>query len=211
MTKFLFTSLVKGERYEQEFAYLNDKLTTLGQEHIKHTPEVFNFNEKVNAIRGKGSKVILIDTDHVLNKNIDFESLNNLDKGIHVKYSRSYLIKDTIEEDIDTKGYFELLKEHYGNSCINFLDESIIIFNLEEDEMKAFIEYWDKLIELTKNNSPFRFSDTSSGALEGCLISIAAKETGITIYEGKPKAFFDSFYHYGPSEGHRIKITSSVV
>ena len=77
--------------------------------------------------------------------------------------------------------------------------------------MKSFISNWDSLIELTKNNSPFRFSDRSSGALEGCLISIAAKEAGITIYESKPKKFFDTFHHYGPSKGHRIKVTSTVV
>lgn len=211
MSKYIFTSLVKGKRYEEEYEYLRKELNKLGAVHLKYTPEVFNFNEKINAIRNNGSKVILIDTDHALRKQTDIHSADNIEEGIHVRYSRSYLVKDSLAEDIDLNGYFDVLRDKYGSSCINFLDESIIIFNLDDSKMNSFISHWDDLIKLTKANSPFRLSDRSSGALEGCLISIAAKEAGITIHEGKPKAFFEQFYHYGPDRGHRIKLTSTVV
>lgn len=211
MSKYIFTSLVKGKRYEEEFEYLRKEINKLGVEHLRYTPAEFNFNEKVNAIRGIGSKVVLIDTDHVLTRDVHIKEADDIEEGIHVRYSRPYLVMDSIAEDIDINGYFDVLKDKYGSKCINFLDESIVIFNLDESKMKSFISNWDSLIELTKNNSPFRFSDRSSGALEGCLISIAAKEAGITIYESKPKKFFDTFHHYGPSKGHRIKVTPTVV
>jgi len=211
MSKYIFTSLVKGKRYEEEYKYLKKEINKLGAEHVKYTPEVFNFNEKINAIRNNGSKVILIDTDHVMRKEVDINSADNIEEGIHVRYSRPYLVMDSIAQDIDINGYFDVLKDKYGSNCINFLDESIVIFNIDDLKMNSFISHWDSLIELTKNNSPFRLSDRSSGALEGCLISIAAKEAGITIHEGKPKAFFKQFHHYGPNKGHRIKVTSSVV
>ena len=213
MKKALFTSLVKGERYEDEFNYLYKEFSKQGIDYRKYTPEVFNFNEKLKAIKPYlTDTLVLLDTDHMLRGKVKLNLLEKLEEGIFVQYFRSYLIKDSLEEDVELNGYFEVLKSKYGHTCINFLDESMIVFNIpDEKKRNLFVETWGNLIEYTKHNSPFRISDQNYGALEGCLIAIAASEAGIPIYEDKLREFFDTFEHYGPVRGHRIKVTATVV
>lgn len=213
MGKTTFVSLVKGERYLDEYNYLLREFKKQNINYEKYTPDVFNFNKKLDAISPfLSSVVVLIDTDHMIRGPINVKLLENIEEGIYVQYSRPYLIKDTLDKDIKLNGYFDVLKTRYGSNVINFLDESIIIFNIKKEEKKElFVSTWSNLIEYTKANSPYRSSDKNYGALEGCLISIAAKEAGITIFENKLKSFFQNFEHYGPISGHKIKVNSSVV
>ena len=213
MQELIFTSLVKGERYLDEYNYLLGEFNKQGIAYKKHTPEIFNFNEKLNTIKPYlNSTVVLLDTDHMVRGPVNTKLLKNLEEGIFVQYSRSYLIKDTLDQDIELNGYFETLKHKYGYDCINFLDEAIIVFNiLDSNKRVKFIDVWSELIVDTEHNSPYRLSDENYGALEGCLISIAALEAEVTIYEDKLKEFFDNFVHYGPINGHKIKVNSTVV
>lgn len=213
MKQVIFRSLVKGQRYEKEYDYLNSELSKLKLDYSKYTPAVFNFNKKLETIEHFLDKiVVLLDTDHILRKPFKVHDLQTLDEGIYVKYSKPYLTKDTLESDIELYDYFDILKNKYGSNCINFLDESIIIFNiLDTNKISKFISSWKYLIHLTKDNSPYRFSDKTSGALEGCLISIAAQQADIKIYSDKLSEFFECFYHYGPVDGHRTKIDRTVV
>ena len=213
MHELVFVSLVKGERYLDEYRYLLGEFKKQAITYKKFTPAIFNFNKKLDAIKPYlNSTVVLMDTDHMLRGPVNIKLLDNIEEGIYVQYSRPYLIKDTLDNDIELNGYFDILKDLYGSSAINFLDESIIIFNIEKSEKRdKFISTWYTLIEATKANSPYRHSDQNYGALEGCMISIAAQEAGIPIYESKLKSFFQNFEHYGPVSGHKIKVNSSVV
>ena len=54
-------------------------------------------------------------------------------------------------------------------------------------------------------------ADKNSGALEGCLINIAANKNNIPIHSGKIPSVFDCFYHYGPRYGHTTKVNKSIL
>ena len=208
--KVKVTSVVYGSRFEKEFNSLNKSIGS-SLEYVKYTPDVFTFNEKLNALRSivKESCIyILLDTDHSVVGNLKASLNCNIEEGIHTRVS----LKEHNADGINTNGYIDVLKEVAGDYWTGYLDESLLVFNITNLELfDRFLNDWQELTELTKNNSPFRYSDQNLGALEGCLINIASNKNNIPIHSGKIPSVFDCFYHYGPSYGHNTKINESII
>ena len=204
------TSVVFGNRFEDEFNMLSKSIGNTF-EYKKYTPDVFTFNEKLNALRSivKESCIyILLDTDHSVVGNLETSFNCTIEEGIHTRVS----LKDHNADGINTNGYIDILKEVAGNYWTGYLDESLLVFNITNLELfNRFLDDWQELTELTKNNSPYRYSDQNLGALEGCLINIAANKNNIPIHSGKIPSVFDCFYHYGPSYGHKTKVNKSIL
>lgn len=208
------TSVVYGKRFEEEF---NSLSMSIGDafEYIKYTPDVFTFNKKLDALRNIVNESIiyfLLDTDHSVVGDIS-KSLNfTVEEGIHTRTFLSEYDSDKMNRDMQTNGYIDKLKEVAGKHWTGFVDESFLVFNIPNLNLfNRFLNDWKELINITKNNSPYRYSDQNSGAMEGCLINIAANKNNIPIHSGKINPVFDCFYHYGPSHGHHIKINKSII
>ena len=211
------TSVVFGNRFENEFDTLSKSIDNVF-EYIKYTPDVFTFNEKLNALRSiveESCICILLDTDHLVVDNLEISLNCTIEQGIHTRVSfQEYSTHrwQKINQDINTNGYFDVLKEEVGKYWTGFLDESFLVFNIPNLNLfNSFLDDWQKLVKLTENNSPYRYSDQNLGALEGCLINIAANKNKIPIHSGKIPSVFSSFYHYGPSHGHKTKINESII
>ena len=211
------TSVVFGNRFEDEFNMLSKSIGNTF-EYKKYTPDVFTFNEKLNALRSivKESCIyILLDTDHSVVGNLETSFNCTIEAGIHTRGSlKEHSVGGwkKINRDININGYIDILKEVAGNYWTGYLDESLLVFNITNLELfNRFLDDWQELTELTKNNSPFRYSDQNSGALEGCLINIAANKNNIPIHSGKIPSVFDCFYHYGPKYGHNTKVNKSIL
>ena len=204
------TSVVFGSRFEDEFNILSKSIGNTF-EYKKYTPDVFTFNEKLNALRSivKESCIyILLDTDHSIVGNLETSLNCTIKEGIHTRVS----LKEHSADGINTNGYINVLKEIAGNYWTGYLDESLLVFNILNLKLfNTFLDDWQELTELTKNNSPYRYSDENSGALEGCLINIAANKNNIPIHSGKIPTIFDCFYHYGPLYGHKTKVNKSIL
>jgi len=207
-----FSSVVKGERYEKEFSYLEEKLKPLPIK--KFTPETFNFLDKINSLEKlfkNYTTVISIDTDHSVANKVVTSALLDLPEGIYVRHYSNKLAKD-ISEDFIFNGYFEKIEEVFGKHRIKYIDESIIVFNFKDHKtVSNFFNKWKYVNLVMKDNLPTRKYDNNIGALEGCLISLAAEESGIKVDDTKLKSFFKQFEHYGPTSGHTVKISSSLV
>ena len=211
------TSVVFGNRFEDEYNMLSKSIGNTF-EYNKYTPDVFTFNEKLNALRSIAKEsciYILLDTDHAVVGDLEKSFDCIIEEGIH---TRGSLKEHTtagwkkMNRDININGYVDVLKKVAGNYWTGYLDESLLVFNISNLKLfNTFLDDWQELTELTKNNSPYRYSDQNSGALEGCLINIAANKNDIVIHSGKIPSVFDCFYHYGPSHGHRTKVNESIL
>lgn len=208
------TSVVYGKRFDEEF---NTLFKSIGDafEYVKYTPDVFTFNKKLDALNNIVDESIiyfLLDTDHSVVGDIS-NSLNlSVEEGIHTRTFLSEYDTDKMNRDMQTNGYIDKLKEVAGKHWTGFIDESFLVFNIPNLNLfNSFLNDWKELINLTKNNSPYRYSDQNSGAMEGCLINIAANKNNIPIHSGKITSVFDCFYHYGPSHGHNTKISKSII
>lgn len=223
--------LAIGDRYVDEFISISkhfpkENIIVCSDREIAGyntivTKEPFNFHLRALAIERalkEYDTVVALDTDHVitsLDKNIFYDALN----GISVKWvgdSVTYLEEKITSKDlINSNTKFDDVNL-YGstlykiiNSEVKFLDESIMIFKLNDEEKELFLENYFDIISKTKEKQPFRYTDKKMGALEGCIIYSAAVLSNIEINAEKSDDLNSYFYHYGPKIGHTLKLNKN--
>lgn len=185
----------------------------------------FNFHLRIQALM-KAVKtydsVLLLDTDNIV-KNLDLNSFKQYyNKGLTVKWFGSeveYLNESITSESLckgltsrnDVNNYGKMLFELNNQEEVKFIDESCFFFSTTDKTLKTrFIKTYKKLINQTVEVQPYRETDKTNGALEGCILYTAAKKSKINIQ--KDYSFFnDKFFHFGPEYGHRTNFRRRVI
>ena len=225
-----YAFLAIGERYTQEFLSISklfpkEDIIVCSDKQIEDyntliVKDNFNFNLKsipiIECLK-KYKTVVSIDTDHRISPSYQ-NILKKIPVGVSVKHIRNEVIylgekitSDNLRNGLtkyeDVNLYGMTLNKLLENHKLKFLDESLIIFNFENNiDKNNFIENYSNLILKTKNKQPFRHTDKKMGSMEGCIIYGALELSNIQINDDLREMMYKYFHHYGPLEGHNTKL-----
>ena len=233
MKKIGYCFLAIGDRYVDEFISISqhfpkESIIVCSDREISGyttivTKEPFNFHLRALAIE-KALKeydtVVSLDTDHVITPFSD-SFFDNFKDGLSLKWignSVIYLEEKITSHDLvhsntkfdDVNLYGNVLHKMI-NSEVKFLDESIMVFKLNDAEKELFLTNYFDIISKTKSKQPFRFTDKKMGALEGCLIYSALYKSNIKINTENSNLLNNHFYHYGPRIGHNVNLKKTLL
>lgn len=233
--KIAFCFLAYGDEYVREFLQIAPNFP---KEHIIVTSdrqiedyntiivnEAFNFHLRVKAIEKAletYDNVLSLDTDHYI-RGLDVNSFSKFyNKGVVTKWfgeEVQYLGEHITSEDLsngltsrnDVNEFGTMLYFLNNSEQVRFVDESVLFISISNKESKfKFIDTYKKLIKHTENKQPYRETDKTYGALEGCLMYVCFNLSYLEIHK-ESKFLNQMFVHYGPTEGHGIKIKSKIL
>jgi hypothetical protein len=198
------------------FVCTNNKYKIIQDVNIIETKEFFNFNLKRKSIEialKKFDIILVMDTDYkIINKNIDFSFLYELNDGIYVKWFDNMV--DFMGEKMSSSDNNNLyINKLYELNTINnelfFIDECIFLLKISDEIKKNnFIENWNNIFNETVHVQP---NNGKNGAIEGLIIYLSCLLSGIDIYKvddyNKINNLFNKFYHYS-QEINKEKIYS---
>ena len=225
--------LAIGDRYVEEFLSISkhfpkENIIVCSDREISGyttivTKEPFNFHLRALAIERALKEydiVVSLDTDHVITP-FNNSLFDNFKDGLSLKWigdSVIYLEEKITSHDLahsntkfdDVNSYGNVLYKMI-NTEVKFLDESIMVFKLQDNQKELFLKNYFDIISKTKSKQPFRFTDKKMGALEGCLIYSALYKSNIKINTENSSLLNKYFYHYGPKIGHTLNLKKTLI
>jgi len=187
--------------------------------------EDFNFHLRVKAIEKAletYDNVLSLDTDHYI-RGLDLNSFSKFyNKGVvtkwfgdEVQYLGENITSDALSNGLtsrkDVNEFGRMLYFLNNSEQVKFLDESVLFISITNKESKfKFVDIYKKLINHTENKQPYRETDKTYGALEGCLMYVCFKLSNLELHT-ESKFLNKIFHHYGPTEGHNVKLKSKLL
>lgn len=233
--KIAFCFLAYGDEYVREFLQIapnfpkEDIIVTSDRQIEDYNTiivnEDFNFNLKVKAIERAletYDNILSLDTDHYI-RGLDLNSFSKFyNKGVITKWfgdEVQYLGEQITSKDLssgltsrnDVNEFGTMLYFLNNSEQVRFVDESVLFISITSSETKSkFVDTFKRLIHHTENKQPYRETDKKYGALEGCLMYVCFKLSNLELHR-ESKFLNKMFLHYGPTEGHGIKIKSKLL
>lgn len=199
-------------KIDSDFYVLTDD-DTFVRDNVTIDNTTFNFNKKripISESFNKHNTSICFDTDIDLKTNINDFDFENIEDGLHVKWSGSLQFirgqKISVNQILKGSTSFDDLNQ-YGKSLIEcganesnicFFDEYVFVLKIRnEDKRKEFISNWESINNHTINHQPKdRHGKNLNGAVESLIISLACNLTGINVYFNELRPFFNAIVHY---------------
>jgi hypothetical protein len=233
--KIGFCFLAYGDEYVREFLQIapnfpkEDIIVTSDRQIEDYTTiivnEDFNFHLRVKAIEKAletYDNVLSLDTDHYI-RGLDLNSFSKFyNKGVvtkwfgdEVQYLGENITSDALSNGLtsrkDVNEFGRMLYFLNNSEQVKFLDESVLFISITNKESKfKFVDIYKKLINHTENKQPYRETDKTYGALEGCLMYVCFKLSNLELHT-ESKFLNKIFHHYGPTEGHNVKLKSKLL
>jgi len=233
--RIAFCFLAYGDEYVREFLQIapnfpkEDIIVTSDRQIEDYNTiivnEDFNFHLRVKSIERAletYDNILSLDTDHYI-RGLDLNYFNKFNnKGVVMKWfgdSVEYLGEQITSDDLsngltsrqDVNEFGRMLYFLNNSEQVKFLDESVLFISIIDSEVKSkFVDIYKKLINHTENKQPYRETDKTYGALEGCLMYVCFRLSNVELHT-ESKFLNKTFIHYGPVEGHNVKIKSKIL